>query len=53
MTLELPFQISVLKSKMAIVIVNPFEGIKPGKKKRRTNFAFELVLLVVGNEFEE
>ena len=38
---------------MATVIVNPFEGIKPEKTKRRTSFAFELVLLVASNEFEQ
>ena len=54
MTLELAFLISVLKSKMATVFINPFEGIKNRKKsKRRTSFVFELVVTVVGDEFEQ
>ena len=38
---------------MATVFINPFEGIKPEKSKRRTSFIFELVVTVVGDEFEQ
>ena len=53
MTLALPFKLAALKSKMATVFINPFKGIKPEKSKRRTSYALELVVVAVGDEFEQ